>query len=88
MSGNETEYIITEAQLTRLFEWPGCDEEQEIAAAIRRRKVTLMSGGTLLVDIPCADLDKYGDCLRDGNKCQWGGKDGSSCPTYRRMVRS
>ena len=53
------EYIITEEQLKRLFEWPGCDEEQKIAAAIRNRKVTRMSSGKLLVDkIPARDVRK------------------------------
>lgn len=46
----EQGYATTEAQLKRLFEWPGSEEEGRIAAAIRRRKITRLSGGSLLVD--------------------------------------
>lgn len=46
----DQEYVITEAQLIRLFEWPGCEEEAIIAATIRRRKITRMDKGNLLVD--------------------------------------
>lgn len=46
----DQEYVITEEQLKKLFAWTGYEEESIIAATIRRRKITRMSGGNLLVD--------------------------------------